>query len=69
MLKDNREGTSLAFKTFVAADGTRFLDFRSLEGSFHIFAEMEAKLAARDCGAEEFGNTRQMWDSLWEKQA
>jgi hypothetical protein len=69
MLKDKREGTELAFKTFVGSDGTRYLVFRSLEGSFHVFAEVEAKQAARECGAAELANTRQMWESLWGKQA
>ncbi len=68
MLKDKREGTELQFKTFVASDGKRYLVFRSLEGSFHVFAEVEAKQAARECGATEQANTRQMWESLWEKQ-
>jgi hypothetical protein len=68
MLKDKREGTELQFKTFVGSDGTRYLVFRSLEGSFHAFAEVEAKQAARECGAAELANTRQMWESLWEKQ-
>lgn len=69
MLKDKREGTELAFKTFVGSAGTRYLVFRSLEGSFHVFAEVEAKQAARECGVAELANTRQMWESLWEKQA
>jgi hypothetical protein len=68
MLKDKREGSELLFKTFVGSDGTRYLVFRSLEGSFHVFAEVEAKQAARECGAAELANTRQMWESLWEKQ-
>ena len=68
MLKDKREGTELGFKTFVSSDGIRYLVFRSLEGSFHVFAEVEAKQAARECGAAELTNTRQMWESLWEKQ-
>ena len=69
MLKDKREGMALAFKTFIATDGTRYLVFKSLEGSFHVFAEVEAKQAARDCGSAELANTRQMWESLWENQA
>jgi len=69
MLKDKREGAELAFKTFIGSDSTRYLVFRSLEGSFHVFAEVEAKQAARECGAVELANTRQMWESLWEKQA
>jgi hypothetical protein len=67
MFKEKREGTDLAFKTFTGSDGTRYLVFRSLEGSFHVFAEVEAKQAARECGAEELANTRQMWESLWSK--
>jgi hypothetical protein len=67
MLKDKREGAGLQFKTFVGSDGTHYLVFRSLEGSFHVFAEVEAKQAARECGAAELANTRQMWESLWEK--
>ena len=31
MLKNKREGTELAFKTFVASDETLYLVFRSLE--------------------------------------
>jgi hypothetical protein len=68
MLKNKREGTELGFKTFIGQDGTRYLVFRSLEGSFHVFAEVEAKQAARECGAEELANTRQMWESLWNQQ-
>jgi hypothetical protein len=64
MLKDKREGTDLAFKTFIGGDGTRYLVFRFLEGSFHVFAEVEAKQAARECGAADLANTRQMWESL-----
>jgi hypothetical protein len=68
MLKEKREGTQIGFKVFVGADGNRYLVFRSLEGSFHVFAEVEAKEAARQCGSEELPNTRLMWESLWEKQ-
>ena len=69
MLKDKREGYGLPFKTFVAADGTRYLVFRTEQGSFHVFAEVEAKQAARECGAAELANTRQMWEALWEQQS
>jgi hypothetical protein len=67
-LVEKREGTQIGFKTFVGKDGTRYLVLRSLEGSFHVFVEIEAKQAARECGAAELVNTRQMWESLWEKQ-
>jgi len=41
------------------------LVFRTLEGSFHAFVEVEAKEAARDCGVAEGANTRTMWESIW----
>lgn len=31
------------------------------------FVEVEAKQAARECGAEEGANTRQMWESIWKQ--
>ena len=68
MLKEKPEGTNLAFKSFIAKNGTKYLVFKSLDGSFHVFTEVEAKQAARDCGADDLGNTRQMWESLWEQQ-
>ena len=52
MLKDKRGGTGLEFKAFDGADGRSYLVFKSLEGSFHAFAEVEAKQAARECGAD-----------------
>lgn len=68
MLKDKREGTELAFKAILGSDGTRYRVFRSLGGSFHVFTEVEAKQAARQCGAAELANPQQMWESLWEMQ-
>ena len=65
-LIEKRNGSQLGFKVFVGKDGTRYLVFRSLEGSFHVFVEVEAKQIARECGAAELSNTRQMWESLWE---
>ncbi|MFO7905790.1 MAG: hypothetical protein ACQESR_25225 [Planctomycetota bacterium] len=58
----------MAFKTFLGSDGTRYLVFRSLDGSFHVFTEVEAKQAAWECGAAELANTRQMLESLWSTQ-
>jgi hypothetical protein len=66
MLKDKREGTQLGFKTFDGADGERYLVFRTLDGSFHAFVEVEAKEASRQCGAAEGANTRAMWESIWD---
>jgi hypothetical protein len=35
-------------------------------GAFHVFQEVEAKEAARDCGAKGSGNTRQLWQDIWD---
>lgn len=69
MLKEKREGAELGIKTFTALDGTQYIVFRTLDGSFHTFAEVEAKQAARECGAAELANTRAMWESLWNPQS
>lgn len=69
MLKPKPDGTEIGIKTFVGTDGTTYLVFRSLEGSFHMFAEMEAKDAARMCGSKELANTRQMWESIWTEKS
>jgi hypothetical protein len=37
------------------------------KGAFHVFGEVEAKEAARQCGATVEKNTRGMWESLWKK--
>lgn len=58
MLDEKRAVTELGLKVFTGRDGNRYLIFRTLEGSFHTFVEVEAKQAARECGAEEGNNTR-----------
>ncbi len=35
------------------------------DGSYHAFVEVEAKEAARKCGARGDQNTRQLWKQLW----
>jgi hypothetical protein len=69
MLKEKMANTELGLKIFDGKDGNRYLVFRTLDGSFHTFVEVEAKQAARECGAQELVNTREMWKSLWDKQA
>jgi hypothetical protein len=66
--KPKKIGTSLEFKTFTGESGTTYLVFKSLDGSFHVFQEVEAKQASRDCGAKDEGNTRQMWQSLFDPE-
>jgi hypothetical protein len=66
-MKKKREGFGLEMKTFSGKDGSSYLVFRTATGSFHAFLEVEAKEAARQCGAEEGHNTRSMWGTLWRK--
>jgi hypothetical protein len=66
MLKKKHEGKSLEIKTFTGDDGTRYLVIRTLEGSYYTFVEVQAKQAAVECGAHKKGNTRQMWESIWD---
>ena len=64
-LTGKRAGLGLEAKTFKGNSGTTYIVFRSADGSFHAFAEVEAKEAARDCGAVEGHNTRSEWKSIW----
>jgi len=54
-------------KVFVGRDGNRYLVFRTLEGSFHEFVEVEDKQEVLDCGAKVLNNTRQTWESPWDQ--
>ncbi|ROO31193.1 hypothetical protein [Salinisphaera japonica] len=64
-MKEKREGFGLEMKTFDGADGNSYLVFRTRNGSFHAFMEVEAKEAARQCGADGDKNTRGLWAELW----
>ena len=67
MIKPKKQGASLEIKTLSGSDGNQYVVFRTLDGSYHTFVEVEAKQAARECGAEEGANTRQMWESIWKQ--
>lgn len=66
-LQRQKRGLGLEMRSFKAKDGRGYLVFRTSSGSFHVFAEVEAKEAARQCGGPQRGNTRQMWEGLWSK--
>jgi len=40
---------------------------RCEDGAYYAFPAVPAKAAARDCGATEGGNTRQMCKEVWGK--
>jgi hypothetical protein len=66
-LKRKRTGFGLEIRTFQGSDEKTYIVFRTRTGSYHAFVEVEAKEAARECGAKREGTTRQMWDAIWNK--
>lgn len=66
-IKKKRKGSRLEIKAFTGNDGNAYLVFRTAKNSFHVFMEVEAKEAARQCGATRGKNTRRLWESVWER--
>jgi hypothetical protein len=64
-LVPKKKGYGLEIKTFKGKSGNSYLVHRTQEGSFHVFVEVEAKSAAKDCGDHMSGNTRSQWEKLW----
>lgn len=65
--KGKRRGTELDMRSFTGKRNRKsYLVFRTSSGSYHAFMEVEAKDAARACGAKVDGNTRQMWSQVWD---
>ena len=65
MLKEKKHGASLEIRTFQGQDDCSYLVLRTTKGSYHVFVEVEAKQAARECGATVEDNTRKMWEQVW----
>ena len=57
----------LEVKTVTGKSGRPYLVFRTRDGSYHIFREINAKKAAHDCGAEPSADVQRMWASVWKK--
>jgi hypothetical protein len=72
MTYKSKKHHGLDFKTFLGKDGKPYLVFRTPKGAYNAFAEVEAKAAAYDCGAERGTPTkdtpRSLWRSLWDQQ-
>ena len=60
-----REGLGLEFRAFKGKSGKSYMVFRTTKGSYHAFAEVNAKDAAIDCGSPK-GNTRAQWKAVWD---
>ena len=59
-LKPEKHGVDLEMRTFRGKDDVTYLVFRSTGGSYHVFAEVEAKEAARQCGTTKRTTSREM---------
>ncbi len=65
LVKPKKSGLGLEMRTFEGESGKSYLVFWTRDGAFHVFLEVDATEAARDCGARDEGNTRQMWQRIW----
>ncbi|GBC69018.1 hypothetical protein HRbin01_00709 [archaeon HR01] len=61
----------LDVKVFTSEDRKqKFIVFKTPNGAYHVFTEVEAKDAAIKCGMKmepTRANTRQFWDKLWKE--
>ncbi len=67
-IKPKKQGLGLEMKTFEGKDEKTYLVFRTKSGAYHVFQEVEAKQAARNCGALKERHARQMWNEVWNKK-
>ncbi len=64
-IKPKKRGFGLEMKIFEGNDEESYLVLKTKSGSYHVFQEVEAKQAARECGALKESNSRQMWNEVW----
>ena len=57
-----REGVKLGLATVRGESGQTYLVLKATKGSYHVFAEVDAKEAGRDCRGSG-SNTRTVWNS------
>jgi hypothetical protein len=65
-MKKKRDGFGLEVKS-ITGGGRTYLFFRTKRDEYHAFVEVEAKQAARDCGAKKEGHTKLMCGQVWKK--
>jgi hypothetical protein len=68
-IKQKKRGLGMELRSFTGKDDRAYLVFRTARGTYHVFAEVEAKQAARECGASREGTTHQMWNEIWNSQS
>lgn len=67
-----RPHSEFGVRTFDGESGQTYLVFKTPKGQkgedrFHVFTEVEAKQAARDCGADVEAHTNEMWKQVWDE--
>lgn len=67
-MKAKKRGLGLEMRTVEGHDARSYLVFRTARGTYHVFAEVAAKEAARQCGATKEGTMHQMWDEVWKSR-
>jgi hypothetical protein len=66
LFKPKRSDFAVEIKTFEGKEATYLV--MKTKGAYHVFVEVEAKDAARDCDLTfKKGNTRRIWNKLWAK--
>lgn len=60
-------GPGLEIKTLRGGSSVSYLVFRTGDGAFHVFREVEPREAARDCGAKTDTDGRDGWETFWQK--
>jgi len=71
-IKGKRKGMGLEIRTFEGDSGATYIVFKLPQGKgkYHAFREVEAKEAARDCGANlDEGHTRDYWATRWNEKS
>ena len=66
--KTKRRGLGLDVKTIQGEKNT-YIFFRTKSGSYHVFTEVEAKEAARDCGAKKESDAQTMCKDVWKESS
>jgi hypothetical protein len=62
--KAKRSDFAVEMKTFKGNESTYLV--MKVNGAYHVFTEVQAKDAARDCDPTMTkGNVRRMWDRIW----
>jgi hypothetical protein len=63
-----KQGFELQNRVFKGASGASYIVHLTRKGSYHVFMEVEAEVAAEDCGAPKEGGPRTKWKAIWDRR-